>query len=209
MSGAGQPAPSQAAAQRRWLRLRGAFAFGDRSQRICLCKNLPFLSTNDYFQSPPMPFPAWLVGTAAKPPTRRVSSPLGPEHPRSLGDKARAGESPPVDAADTRTPSWERRFQLRGGTRSSRSGCGQRTRDTWWEGRLNTGLGFSIAYPTRPKNQTRRFRCHQEPGLLAAPTNPTRSQDGGSPAVPLQPGRGWRHRLAASSHILITQRVIK
>lgn len=114
-----------------------------------------------------------------------------------------------MDAADTHTPSWERRFRLCGGTHSSRSRCRQKTRDSWWEGQLNTGVSFGIAYPTRPKNQTRRFQRHQEPAVLGAPTNPTRSQDGGSPAVPLQPGEGWRLWLAALSHILITQRVIK
>lgn len=145
-----------------------------------LCKTLPFLSvpmpSTDYFQSPPMPFPA------CRAPTRRTSPPLGPEHPPRPGDNARAGESPPRDVAGTHPRSWGRRFQLCGGRASSRSGCGQRTRDTWWEGRLNTGVGFSIASPTRPKNQTRRFQCHREPGFLGAPQNPTRSHDSGSPA---------------------------
>lgn len=98
-----------------------------------------------------MPFPAWLLGTPAEPPHQAGVPAPGPEHPPSLGDKARAGESPPRDAADTCTRSWERRFQLCGRTPSSRSGCGQRMRDTWWEGCLNTGAGCSVTYPNAPQ----------------------------------------------------------
>lgn len=74
---------------------------GSTSVNLSLFQALQ-MPTNDYLQSPPRPFPAWLVGTPAETPTMQVSPPLGPEHPPSLGGKARAGESSPRDMADTR-----------------------------------------------------------------------------------------------------------
>lgn len=116
--------------------------------------------------------------------------------------RPRARESPPRDMAGMDTPSRERRFQLC----SSQSGCRQRMRDTWWEGCLNTWVGFSIATQRAPETKPGGFHVIKHLVSLVHPRILLNIKTGARQQCHCS-RRGDRG--TTSSHILINQRVIK
>lgn len=162
-----------------------------------------FIMISRLFSKPLMPFLSWMVRRAAQAPhpAGLPASRTGVSFPRDKPEP----EKPRCDAADTDAPSWQI-FQLCGtsSTEQPRAEC---------EGHL---VGAAAKYrcllqhrlPNTPQEPNPEGFSHQESSLLGAPdeSHSLPRQGGACGWHQGSQGRGWRHRLAAASQVLIIPR---